>query len=187
MELLEVQPIEIVQSYSNANSYILVLMEPKSRLNIPILIGEHEAQVLILAKENLKPIRPLTYNIVVDLCENYSLELSRIVVDKFSEGIFYSSLYFTDGITTKKIDSRTSDAITLALSMNATMYVTKSVLDETGVSADFLSDDDDTATCDECPTLEDLEAQLKILESKEEYEKAAELMQQINKMKEESL
>ena len=74
----------------------------------------------------------------------------------------------------------------MALSINATMYVTKSVLDETGVSADFLSDDD-TATCDECPTLEDLEAQLKILESKEEYEKAAELMQQINKMKEESL
>jgi bifunctional DNase/RNase len=109
------------------------------------------------------------------------LVLSKVVVESFKEGIFYSSIYITDGVTTKKIDSRTSDAIALALSMNAPIYATKSVINETGIEANsFINSDADTTANN--PTIEELEAQLRIYEQNEEYEKAAELMKRINKI-----
>lgn len=116
-----------------------------------------------------------------DVINQFSLVLSKVVVESFKEGIFYSSIYITDGVTTKKIDSRTSDAIALALSMNAPIYATKSVINETGIEANsFINSDADT-TADN-PTIEELEAQLHIYEQNEEYEKAAELMKRINKI-----
>lgn len=181
MELLEVQPTEIIQSYSTNNSHILVLFEPQNNLNIPILIGEYEAKIIILSRENIHAKRPLTHNLLCDVINQFSLVLSKVVVESFKEGIFYSSIYITDGVTTKKIDSRTSDAIALALSMNAPIYATKSVINETGIEANsFINSDADT-TADN-PTIEELEAQLHIYEQNEEYEKAAELMKRINKI-----
>lgn len=181
MELLEVQPTEIIQSYATNNSHILVLFEPQNNLNIPILIGEYEAKIIILSRENIHAKRPLTHNLLCDVINQFSLVLSKVVVESFKEGIFYSSIYITDGVTTKKIDSRTSDAIALALSMNAPIYATKSVINETGIEANsFINSDADT-TADN-PTIEELEAQLRIYEKNEEYEKAAELMKRINKI-----
>ena len=179
MELFEVQATEIIQSYAANNSYILVLYEPKNNLNVPILIGEHEAKVIILSRENLHPIRPLTHNLVCEILNQFSLVMTKVIVEKFKEGIFYSSIYITDGITTKKIDSRTSDAIALALSMNVPIYASQSVIDETGREAKSFVNTD---TVSENPTIEELESQLKILEQNEEYEKAAELLERINRL-----
>ena len=182
MELLEVQAVEIIQSYSTNNSYIWVLNEPKSNQNIPILIGEYEAQIIILSREKIKPIRPLTHNLVCDVLNKFSLFAKKVVVEKFSEGIFYSSIHISDGITTKCIDSRTSDAIALALTLNVPIYATQSVITETGINADTFSDSDDDDISEATPTLEELEAQLKMYENNEEYEKAAELLEKINKL-----
>ncbi len=184
MDILEVQPVEIIQSYANTNSYILVLLEPNSKLNIPILIGEHEAQIIILAKEKLTAARPLTHNLICEICKEFSLELQNIVIEKFVEGIFYSTLYITDGITTKKIDSRTSDAIALALSLGTPIYVTEKVLKETGILTHALAGEENQNII-EIPTIEDLEVQLKAYERNEEYEKAAEIMKRITQMHQE--
>ena len=184
MELLEVQPTEIIQSYATNNSHILVLFEPQNNLNIPILIGEYEAKIIILSRENIHAKRPLTHNLLCDVINQFSLKLTKVVVESFKEGIFYSSIYISDGITTNKIDSRTSDAIALALSMNAPIYATKSVINETGIEANSFINSDNDSTIADNPTIEELEAQLKIFEQNEEYEKAAELMERINKIHE---
>ena len=107
-----------------------------------------------------------------------------MVIERFEEGIFYANIYISDGITERKIDSRASDAVALALAQQVPIYTTQAVLDETGLAGDTFLDDDDTME-NENTNIEDLEQQLKILERNEEYEKAAELLDKINRLKSE--
>ena len=186
MELFEVQATEIIQSNSANNTYVLMLNEPESNQNIPIMIGEYETQVIIMARERVRGKRPLTHNLVCDILTTFSLRANKVVIERFEEGIFYANIYISDGITERKIDSRASDAVALALAQQLPIYTTQAVLDETGLAGDtFLDDDDDDTMENENTNIEDLEQQLKILERNEEYEKAAELLEKINRLKSE--
>ena len=186
MELFEVQATEIIQSNSANNTYVLMLNEPESNQNIPIMIVEYETQVIIMARERVRGKRPLTHNLVCDILTTFSLRPNKVVIERFEEGIFYANIYISDGITERKIDSRASDAVALALAQQLPIYTTQAVLDETGLAGDtFLDDDDDDTMENENTNIEDLEQQLKILERNEEYEKAAELLEKINRLKSE--
>lgn len=183
--LTEIYPTEILQSGSSTNSYIIVMYEPATKTSIPILIGEHEAQAIILAKENIEMRRPLTYRLLCNICNEFSLEIERVVIDKFSEGIFYTTIYMSDGIgSPHHIDSRASDAIAIALTVNAPIFMTTDVLAETGIQntdmETFMDMDDEQ---DYQPAVEELEEQLQQLLEDEEYEKAAEIQRQIEKLK----
>ena len=183
MELFEVQATEIIQSNSANNTYVLMLNEPESNQNIPIMIGEYETQVIIMARERVRGKRPLTHDLVCDILTTFSLQPNKVVIERFEEGIFYANIYISDGITERKIDSRASDAVALALAQQVPIYTTQAVLDETGLAGDTFLDDDTMEN--ENTNIEDLEQQLKILERNEEYEKAAELLDKINRLKSE--
>ncbi|MBO4741845.1 MAG: bifunctional nuclease family protein [Bacteroidales bacterium] len=183
--LTEIYPTEILQSGSSTNSYIIVMYEPATKTSIPILIGEHEAQAIILAKENIEMRRPLTHRLLCNICNEFSLEIERVVIDKFSEGIFYTTIYMSDSIgSPHHIDSRASDAIAIALTVNAPIFMTTDVLAETGIQntdmETFMDMDDEQ---DYQPAVEELEEQLQQLLEDEEYEKAAEIQRQIEKLK----
>ena len=126
-------PMTIQSGMSQSDSYILMLCEPAEGTEIPIFIGAHEAQSILLAKETVKTRRPMTHELMVTVMEGYGLHLDHVSIDRVSEGIFYATLHTTDGFNPKQFDSRTSDAITLALLCDAPIMVADEVLEETGV------------------------------------------------------
>ena len=181
-KIFEVFPADILQSGSTSNTYVLVMFEPNSKTSIPILVGEHEAQAIILAKENIQMRRPLTHQLLCNICSNFSLEILNVVIDKFSEGIFFTTITISDGIgEPRMIDSRTSDAIAIALTLKVPIYITAEVLDETGIK--YNDTDNDASAETEQLSLEELEEQLQQLLDDEEYEKAAEIQAKIDELK----
>lgn len=180
--MTEVYPIEIRQGMSMDDTYILILAAPKRQLWIPIIIGEHEAQSIIMVQNNIKARRPMTHELMSNVMNEFGIAIDHVSIDHFEEGIFQSTLHLTDGLTEKQVDSRTSDAVTLALLQDCKIYCTNKVIDETGIAPESLMADSLEETTDQ-QTIEELEQQLKECEENEDYERAAELMERIHKMK----
>ncbi len=170
-----VVPYTIQSGMSQSGSYILMLLEPTSERQIPIIIGAHEAQGILLAKETVRTRRPMPHELMVRMMEDYGLRLIMVTIDRVLDGVFYATLHISDGFNEKAIDSRTTDAITLALLTDAPIMVDDNVLEETSVAA--------TEPPSPTPTLEALEAELHRCEEDEDYERAAEIQQQIEMMK----
>lgn len=160
---------------SQSGSYILMLLEPESQRQIPIIIGAHEAQGLLLAKETVHTRRPMTHELMAKMMEAYGLGLTQVTIDRVLDGVFYATLHITDGFNEKTLDSRTTDAITLALLTDAPIMVDDNVLEETAVAAEQATSP--------TPTLEALQAELRRCEEAEDYERAAEIQKRIEEMR----
>lgn len=171
-------PLTIQSGMSQSGSYILMLCEPESGVQVPIFIGAYEAQGILLAKESVKTRRPMTHELMMKVMEEYGLTLKEVSIDRVNEGIFYATLHMTDGFNTRTFDSRSSDAITLALLADCPIMMEESVIEETGVRMEG-----DSIMVKGENTLEELEAELRRYEENEEYERAAEIQQQIEKLK----
>ena len=167
----QVFPLSIQSGMSQSGSYILMLCEPVSGLQIPIFIGAHEAEGILLAKET------------AHIMNDYGLTIKEVTIDNVMEGIFYATIHMTDGFNEKHFDSRTSDAITLALHCDCPIMVADDVLEETGVKMEaavsLFADNDDPRH-----EIARLEEDLRLCEEREEYEKAAEIQKQIEQLKE---
>ena len=113
------------------------------------------------------------------------LTLNKVTIDRFDEGIFYSSLYISDGFSQKRIDSRTSDAVVLAIMQHCDILIDLNVLEETSMDPNALTDNlpQQRGTALREATIEELEQQLRECEAEEDYEQAAEIMKRINQMK----
>lgn len=170
---------------SMSDSYILVLNAPEHGKHVPILIGEAEAQAIIMAIEQKEARRPLTHNLLKNILDEYMLTLKKVTIDRFDEGIFFSSLYISDGFSEKRIDSRTSDAIVLAVMQHCDILMDLNVLEETSMNPNALTDNlpAHADAAQRTATLEELEQQLRDCEANEDYEQAAEIMKRINQMK----
>ncbi|MDY5968395.1 MAG: bifunctional nuclease family protein [Bacteroidales bacterium] len=191
MEYAKVFAQEILQGFTKDSMYILMLTEPVEMLSVPMLIGEHEAEMIMMEHETRQPRRPMTHHLVLSLCETFHLELKKVTIDRYFEGVFYATLHVSDGIMVRKIDCRASDAIALALHEGLDILMNKAILNETGAPppwSDQTEDDETTMplspnvmTIDsayESLTTEELEKELHRCEREEDYEKA----EQINKI-----
>ncbi len=183
MSYTPIYPLQIAQTMSESDSYILVLEAPEMNKQVPVLIGEAEAQAVIMAIEQRQARRPLTHNLICNIMEEYLLTLKRVTIDRFEEGVFYSTLYVSDGFTEKAIDSRTSDAIVLALLQHCDISMSLQVLEETSMEPGALIDNLPQHRQGPQETLEELEEQLRRCEESEDYEQAAEIMKRINALK----
>ena len=105
----EVFPLSIQSGMSQSGSYILMLCEPVSGLQVPIFIGSYEAQGILLAKESVQTRRPMTHELMVHVINDYGLSIKKVTIDSVMDGIFYATLHMTDGFNEKRFDSRTSD------------------------------------------------------------------------------
>lgn len=162
--------------------YAIILEQEDGPYRLPIIIGAPEAQSIALEIEGVKPPRPLTHDLFVKFSNAFGVALKSVFIYKFEDGIFYSDLTFSDGEREITIDSRTSDAIAIAIRTKSPIYTTSKILTETG----FINEDTDIShkkirhTEDsikkpkiENYTIEELERTLNKLVSEEEYEKAA--------------
>ena len=150
---------------------------------IPVALGYHETEAIILALNAIKTERPMTHQLMCNIMGEYGLSLKAVTIDRFAEGIYYSTLTLSDGFNEKRLDSRTSDAVALALLQHVPIYASSQVVDETAIEPLMLDGGGSTAEADEVK-LEQLEARLQECLDKEDYEQAAELQSQIERLKE---
>ena len=186
MSYTQVYPLQISQTMSMSDAYVLVLDAPDTGKQVPVIIGEPEAQAIVMAIEQRHARRPLTHQLINNIMEQYMLILKQVTIDRFDEGIFYSTLYISDGFTEKRIDSRTSDAIVLALMQGCPIMMAQNVLDETSMEPGALEDNlprNKAQLPNPDETLDQLESLLRQCEENEDYEQAAEIMKRINRMK----
>ena len=173
-----VYPYEIRQGYGEG-CYVLMLAEPKQVRVVPMLIGASEAKAIMLAQEHQTTMRPMTHPLMLNVMETFGLTLTQVAIERFDEGIFYANLYVSDGFNEKVIDSRSSDAVTLALIAERPILIAERVLEETSVPMEAMDRDKFT---DE-PDRDELERLLKRYEEEEDFEKAAEVLKEIEKRK----
>ena len=124
-------------SQSQSGAYALVLAEETGERRIPIIIGPIEAQSIAIQLEGLKPPRPLTHDLFKNMASAFDIHISEIVIYKLEEGIFYSELVCMKDGKQIIIDSRTSDAVALALRFGCPIYTTEDILERAGIVIEF--------------------------------------------------
>lgn len=128
----------LTNSQVQSGAYALVLAEENGLRRVPIIVGTAEAQSIAFALEQITPPRPLTHDLFAKLLQTVNLRLLEVFIYKFEEGVFYSELVIESAGEQIRIDSRTSDAIAIALRMQCPIYTTEGIVRECGV---ILEDD----------------------------------------------
>ena len=137
MKTVQLSIIGLTYSQSQNNAYALLLGEENGPRRLPIVIGAFEAQSIAIALEkDLMPPRPLTHDLFTSLALSFNIYLKEVIIHKLDKGIFYSYLVCELDGEIKKIDSRTSDAVALALRFNSPIYTYESILEQAGIILD---------------------------------------------------
>ncbi|MBC7426454.1 MAG: bifunctional nuclease family protein [Bacteroidia bacterium] len=119
-------------------SYSLILSENDGVRKMPIIVGQYEAQAIAIELEKIHTGRPMTHDLFVTFAKHYNVTLTQVFINKMVEGVFYSLLIFDKEGVELEMDSRTSDAIALAVRFNCPIYTTESIMAEVGI--DFEED-----------------------------------------------
>ena len=188
MAHIDLEILDIALSGSSSGAYALVLGEVKGKRKLPIVIGGAEAQSIAIEMENMRPSRPLTHDLFRNTLSVFGMEVTEVVIHKMSEGIFYAQLVVTDGIREERIDSRSSDAVAIAVRFGCPIRCSTQVMEAAGVELDATDQDAPEETLqsapqeemDDTPSLEDLKRQLDEAIATENYERASELKKQID-------
>lgn len=189
--------LEIVgMSYSQSQSgaYALILGEVKGNRRLPIIIGGAEAQAIAVELEKIKPTRPLTHDLFKSFADTYQIRMKEVIIDQFRQGVFHAKLVCIQNDKESLIDSRTSDAVALAIRFKCPIYTYEKIMAEAGMIMDQNASLSDTMTT---PLVEPGESSYKDLAlteledllqkaiDREEYEKASQIRDEIKKRKKE--
>ena len=123
----------ITYSQIQNGAYALVLAEENGDRRIPIIIGTAEAQSIAIRLEHLTPPRPMTHDLFASFAPGFGIRLREVFVYHYEDGVFSSELLFDDGTRQIRIDSRTSDAIAIALRTQSPIYTTEKIISEAGI------------------------------------------------------
>ncbi len=181
----------LVYSQTQSGAYVLVLIEENGSRKLPIVIGSAEAQAIAIALEGMSPPRPLTHDLFVNFSSAFNINLEEVLITKLEEGIFYSELICNSLANRVKIDSRTSDAVALAIRFKCPIYADEEVLKHAGISSSAYSSADISVEKEIIPEKKDTELESKSIEdlkemlteaiNNEEYENASKIRDEINK------
>ena len=133
MKKIELEIVALSHSITQTHSYAVVLGEVNGLRRLPIVIGGFEAQAIAVALERMQPSRPLTHDLMKSFMMAFNVELHEIVINDLQEGIFYSKLLCSTDHDTVEIDSRTSDALALAVRFGCPIYTYENILESAGI------------------------------------------------------
>jgi bifunctional DNase/RNase len=182
--------VGITFSQVQAGAYALILAENEGTRRVPIMIGTPEAQSIAIFLEQLRPPRPITHELFVSLLKALNINIKEVFIYKYEEGVFYAELIFDDGTKEIRLDSRTSDAIAIAIRANADIFITEEIMKE--VSIELQGDEtieemeDAFRRTDLSPdkmNRDELQKTLAEAIAMEDYEKASYIRDLINKLK----
>jgi uncharacterized protein len=191
MDLIQVDIIGLSTSPSSGGAYALVLGEVGGNRRLPIIIGAFEAQAIALELEKIQPPRPMTHDLLRDLFEAVDADVTDILIDDLREGTFFAKVRYVVGGKEHQLDARPSDAVALAVRTEAPIYVMAAVLDEAGIPAEeetMPTMAEAASEPEERPRsrLDKMEDQLKKAIQDEDYERAAQLRDEIERLKTEN-
>ncbi|NLN95867.1 MAG: hypothetical protein GX128_06840 [Bacteroidales bacterium] len=187
---LEVRAMSYSQSQSNA--YALILGEIDGKRRLPIIIGAFEAHAIAIEIEKIRPARPLTHDLFKTFATAFQIQLLEVVINKFISGVFHAELVCHDGNSEIRIDSRTSDAIALAIRFKCPIFTSENILDEAGIVVEEESaetkkktEKEQTKKIKDLPQLDLGELKILLQEAieTENYEKASLIRDEIKKRK----
>jgi bifunctional DNase/RNase len=192
MQKIELEIVALSHSITQSNSYAVILGEVNGLRRLPIVIGGFEAQAIAVALENMHPSRPLTHDLMKNFMTAFNLQLQEVYICDLQEGIFYSKLVCYNSNDTIEIDSRTSDALALAVRFGCPVYVYEHILDQAGLTNEKADKIDMPATITKTSERSDL-AKLSLAElnqllaevlEQEDYIRAIDIRDEINKRNE---
>lgn len=191
MQKIELRIYGLSYSHSQSAAYALILDEKEGNRRLPIIVGGLEAQAIAIEVEKMKPARPLTHDLFKSFSEVFNIKVIEVIINKFHEGIFYSVLVCSDGKKEIEIDSRTSDAVAIALRFNCPIYTYEHVMASAGIIMDISEEGEikepETFKSVDNPlsklNLIELEKALQEAIEKEDYEKASLIRDEIKKRK----
>jgi len=134
MKRIKLKVMGISYSQTQSGAYALILIEENGERRIPIIIGGFEAQAIVIKLENLDPPRPLTHDLFKKFADEFNISISEVMIYKLEEGVFFSKLVCSNNEKTYSIDSRTSDAVAIALRFSCPIYITEEILDKAGIT-----------------------------------------------------
>ncbi|MEO6894525.1 MAG: bifunctional nuclease family protein [Ginsengibacter sp.] len=188
MKKIELEIVALSHSITQTHSYAVVLGEVNGLRRLPIVIGGFEAQAIAVALERMQPSRPLTHDLMKNFMMAFNIDLHEIIINDLQEGIFYSKLICSSEKDTVEIDSRTSDAVALAVRFGCPIYTYDNILESAGILMDeddkkkkvVVSHNDEGSDDLKKLSIPELESLLNEVLEHEDYIKAASIRDEIN-------
>ena len=196
MNKVNLEIIGLTYSESSTGAYVLILGDKNSQRRLPIVIGSAEAESIAVGIEKHKNGRPHTHDLFIRFAKEFSIEIMEVVINRFRDGIYYAMLVCKQGDELTMIDARPSDAIAIAVRTGCEIYAYESVMEEAGIVMDEMERPDTNEAVDEqinkketiqtsldMLDLETLEELLQEAIDNEDYQKAAQIRDEINRRK----
>ena len=186
MKKIELNIVALSHSVTQSHNYAVVLGELDGKRRLPIVIGGFEAQAIAVAMENMTPNRPLTHDLFKNAFDGFNIEVKEVIINNLLDGIFYAQLVCEGPLGSVEVDSRTSDAIAMAVRYGCPIYTYEFIMENAGVvledqdEENALSSDSDSY---ESYTVGALNKMLEDVLNEEDYEKAAKIRDEINRRK----
>jgi bifunctional DNase/RNase len=194
VEKIELKIIGLSYSQTQSGAYALVLAEKTGSRRLPIIIGGFEAQSIAIELEKMKPSRPLTHDLFKTFAQSFDVKIKEVLIYNLVEGVFYAKLICNKGSEVVEIDARTSDAIAIGIRGECPVYTYEHILSSAGIqledemtpaegTEEEVVAEDEKRSGEELSSLsmEELQKLLQDAVSKEDYERASEIRDEINK------
>ena len=196
MNKVSLEIIGLTYSESSTGAYVLILGDKNSQRRLPIVIGSAEAESIAVGIEKHKNGRPHTHDLFLRFAHEFGVEIMEVVINRFRDGVYYAMLVCKQGDDLTMVDARPSDAIAIAVRMGCEIYAYESVMEEAGIIMEDIEKQDDDETKGEpinkkgtsktsldLLDLETLEGLLQEAIDNEDYQKAAQIRDEINRRK----
>ena len=195
MNKVSLEIIGLTYSESSTGAYVLILGDKNSQRRLPIVIGSAEAESIAVGIEKHKNGRPHTHDLFIRFAHEFGIEIMEVVINRFRDGVYYAMLVCKQGDDLTMVDARPSDAIAIAVRLGCEIYAYESVMEEAGIIMDDMekqeADESEgdlinkstSKTSLDLLNLETLEELLQEAIDNEDYQKAAQIRDEINKRK----
>jgi len=199
MKKIQLDIVALSHSVSQSHNYAVVLGEQDGSRRLPIVIGAFEAQAIAVAMERMTPNRPLTHDLFKNALDTFNIDLKEVIINDLLDGIFYAKLVCLRQGEIIEIDSRTSDALAMAVRFNCPVFTYEFILETAGVILEegaeeeeeekakmVMKEKESTTTSLTSYSIDALQKMLEEVLSEEDYERAARIRDEINRRREKS-
>ena len=193
MNKIELDIVALSHSVTQSHNYAVVLGEMEGSRRLPIVIGGFEAQAIAVAMEQMAPNRPLTHDLFKNTLEIFEVDLKEVVINNLLDGVFYAKLVCMKNGEEYEIDSRTSDAIAMAVRFECPIYTFDFIMEAAGVELEDSAEGSEPILKKKAPakpsktgqyhqmSASSLKKLLSDVIAEEDYEKAAKIRDELNK------
>lgn len=186
---IQLDLVDITPSSSSNGAYVMALTEIAGARSLAIVIGPAEAHSIVIVMEKMPITRPLTHDLFVSLAENFEIQVDEVFIYQMIDGIFYARIVVTGNGKTVEVDSRTSDAVAVAIRFGAPIFCAKEVMDEVGRDMRALTEGEELdfdldiseEDLEEELTPEEIQTKLDEALMNEDYELASKLRDELEK------